>query len=278
MKRAILCCSVALLLATGTLACAGAAQAMTSEGVTVPDVDFTAGTGNHTVDITIAAGSPVVGSADQLAVSVDESVVVGVTTAGVGGSCSSSWICEPGSSGWRAGTIQLTVSTAKASPCTGSGALYNCFRFPLVLQIVGDGMPTEVSGSVLIISAAPPTKAPTTAPPTTKASQSSSVKVAKQATTTKQAVHGTPIVSTVPSASSQSASPVVSASPASVATSASAGGTAVEVSRLPVVVDAADAKPASSSRWVYGGVGVAVVLVLLSTAFAVRRRVSRAPE
>jgi hypothetical protein len=114
---------VIVLVVAGGLSVGGVSQAQTIDGVTVPNAMLTAGTGNQVVDITISAGSPVIGSADQLVPATEEGYAVGISAAGAGGSCtafsSASWSCEPGGSGWRAGSIQLTISTAKATPCCG---------------------------------------------------------------------------------------------------------------------------------------------------------------
>ena len=277
-------CAVLLLVVAGGLAGGGVAQAETVDGVTVPDVQLTAGTGDQIVDITISAGSPVVGSADQLAPSTEAGYAVGITAAGAGGSCTSfasaAWSCEPGSSGWRAGSIQLTISTAKATSC--------CSSLPFTLQIVGAGLPVDVDGSISIHAPfASPSAAPagvaTTAAAKTERSQPESAPTSAQMTkqtTTQPIQQVSPVSASSQSVASASASTsrstaAAATKPVSPSTSAAAGRAASAAPSVPSLVDAADAKSsASSSPWILGG--VAGVLILLAGAFAGwRRRVSR---
>lgn len=278
MKSAMLRYAVISMLAVGALSFTGNAQAVSGDGVNIPEADLIAGTGNQIVDITIGAGSPVVGSADELDLSIDDTYVIGVTAAGAGGSCSD-WTCEPGSSGWRAGTIQLTVSTAKVTPCTGSGVLYNCERAPVELQILGGGMPVIVTGSILITAATQPTQAPTTKPtktasPKTRPSQPSNTGGVNQATA-KQSGQDALSSSTAAAAPSQSASSAVAAATpsASAAIGASFGGTGNESPGSLTVADASSSRPDSPTPWIFGGAAIAVVL--LGAAFVGWRWASR---
>jgi hypothetical protein len=260
---------VILLVAAGGLTVAGVSQAATVDGVTVPDAVLTAGTGNQVIDMTISAGSPVVGSAYQLAPSTEGGYAVGITAAGAGGSCTAftdaSWSCVPGSSGWRAGSIQLTISTVKATPC--------CETLPLQLDIVGDGLPIDVDGSIFINAAAAPTSAPPAAPPTTAASKTEQSRPASAPATTSTAKQAgqqgsSAAASSHPAASPSPSKPTATATSAlaSPTSSAMASGATSSAPKLPAVVDAADARSSSSSPWILGGVAGAVVL--LAGAFA----------
>ena len=202
MKAKLMRCAMILLVAAGGTAVGGVSQAATVDGVTVPDAVLTAGTGNQIVDIAISAGSQVIGSADQLVPATEDGFAVGITAAGAGGSCtafsSASWSCEPGGSGWRAGSIQLTISTAKAAPCCGS--------LPFSLQIVGAGTPVDVDGSIFINAAVPPTtappvKAPTTAASTTKRSRPASATASTQTTNQSGQQGVVPVATATPSPS-----------------------------------------------------------------------------
>jgi len=266
MRAGFIRCAVVLLTAAAGSIFGGVAQAETVDGVTVPRADLTAGTGNQVVDITISAGSPVVGSADQLALSTEDGYAVGITAAGAGGACTSigsaAWSCEPTGSGWRAGAIQLTISTAKAMSCCGS--------LPLALQIIGAGTPIDVYGSIFI-GAAPPTTAPT--PVVTKTKRPQPTSAPSTTRTTQQADQRTSSPSATPKPSA-SASPSGSATPTgtgSVSSSPDASAAAVSsAASLPAVVDAADARSSSSSTWIFGGVAIAVLL--LAAAFMEWRR------
>jgi hypothetical protein len=260
MKPRLMRCVVIALVSAGGPAIGGVSQAATVDGVTVPNAVLTAGTGNRVVDITISAGSPVVGSADQLAPATEDGYAVGITAAGAGGVCtafsSASWSCEPGASGWRAGSIQLTISTAKSTACCGT--------LPLTLQIIGAGSPVDVDGSILIAAApsasAPPAKAPTTAPKT-QSPRSSNAPATKQPA--KQADQQVSPVATALRPTASTPRPTATA-----ATESSSPSTAVTVSGAaasaapshPNAVDAADAS-SSSSPWILGGVALAVILL-----------------
>jgi hypothetical protein len=281
MRAKALRCAAILLVVAGGMTAGGVAQAETVDGVTVPNAVLTAGTGNQVVDITISAGSPVVGSSFQLTPDTEDGYAVGISAAGVGGSCtefsSASWSCEPTGSGWHAGSIRLTISTAEATPCCGT--------LPLSLQIVGDGTPIDVYGSIAIDAApqtsAPTTKAPTKAP-TTVATKTERSEPTSAPATTKSADQAAQQASSAATTSSPAASPSKSAAVAagasvapSTSASATAAGTVSSAANLPATVDAADAKSSSSSPWILGGVAVVVVL-LAAGAFAGRRvRASR---
>jgi hypothetical protein len=274
VKSMVLRHAVIPLVAVSALAFAGTAQAVTNDGVTVPEARLTVGTGNQVLDVAIEADSPVVGSTDQLTFSVDETYVVGISAAGVGGSCAD-WTCEPGGSGWRAGAVQLTVSTAKATPCRDNGGVQVCTLAPLVLEIyseVAPAPPVGVAGNISITAAAQPSKAPTTAPPKTQSSQPVSDDGAGQATAKQSGKAAPPLPTRAAGPSGAAATTTFSHSGYAV-TSAPAGRTASEASGHPAVVDAGDASPGSTSPWVFGGVAAAVILC--AAAFAGWRAASR---
>ena len=269
MKARVLRYVVIPLIAVGGLTGGGVAEAETVDGVTVPNAVLTAGTGNQVVDITISPGSPVIGSEDQLAPSTEDGYAVGITAAGAGGVCtafsSASWSCEPGGSGWRAGSIQLTISTAKATPCCGT--------LPLALQIIGAGSPVDVYGSIFINAAAPsaaPTHTPTAVASKPAPTRAATAPAATQ--TTKRAVQ-------VASPGATTSHPVASASPSrSMAAAATAtvspstmvtGGGAALATLGSSATDVADTRSSTSPLWILGG--VAMVAVFLVGAFAGRR-------
>lgn len=273
MKSVLRRYAVVSLLAVGVPAFAGTAQAVTTDGVTIPDVTLTAGSGNHVVDITIAADSPVVGSNDQLVFVIDESYVAGLSAADVGGGCDG-LTCEPAGSGWRAGTIQLTVSTADAKPCSLAGGVSVCSSATLALEIwsgAAPAPPVNVAGNIVFTGSAQPTKAaaPSKAAspqsPKTESAQSTNTDPTKQATTKPSGQATSP-------GPSHAASTAATSSPTPATVSASAGSTAAKTPGRLTVDDVADSRPASSAPWILGGVAA---VILLAAAFTGWRLVSR---
>ena len=258
-------------LALGWLAVSGtAAHAQTNDGVTVPSPWLTAGTGNQTVDITVS-GSPVVGSAAQISVTTDGGgPVLGVSGAGAGGNCAAQnsgvWFCEP-STVWRAGAITVTVSTAKADSCTGSGASLTCDRTPLTVQITGLGTPADVDGSISI-SPAQPVAPPTTSAPESRPSTAPSVATVHTTGNTAPTQPSTSAPASEPASKSAVAVPAavaVAASPSHspVASASEAPATASAAA----AVEASDTSPSSSDGLLLG-VLIAAVVVLLAAALA----------
>jgi hypothetical protein len=260
--------AVVALVTVGWLGIGSAAQADTVDGVTVPHADLTQGTGTQTVDVTISSGSLVVGRSVQVVVSTT-SVATGISASGAGGTCSGSsggWICVPSGSVWRAGVIQLYVSTATAMPCCGSD--------PLSVQIVGDGMPIDVYGSIHVgaplVTSAPTTSAPkprpTTAAPTTAARASTHSAATVEASTTS----ASPSASATHTSARPSASPTVKAV---VTTSPPA-----TVSSAPAVADTADASSSSAGTTVAEFLAAALLLGAVAGAWIWRSKRRRDPD
>lgn len=177
-----------------------------------------------------------------------------VTAGSTGGSCSGSanyWYCDPGSSGWQQGAIDLQISTQKATSCSGSGVNEQCSAASIGVTMFGDNFSVlgSTSGSIQI-------KATQTASaPSSPAADKSSA---------PSAGHTQAVV-----AAKSSAKASVSASP-SAATGAPTAAVAADVtsvsaeSSAPVVLDAAKtAKSSSTSHVVAGGIPVAILVLVL---------------
>lgn len=163
--------AAAASVATAPLAFAGGGNAFTA-----PSVQLTQGTGTQTVDISISAGSPLVGdSADGIEVSAMESSGMswfqGVSGGSSGGSCSAdgsrSWQCTPGPSGWQAGHLTVSISTAKANCTAASGVTQSVCQIDTytaqTIVFSGNTPQTWRTGGTVEIIAKPSTSATHTA-------------------------------------------------------------------------------------------------------------------
>ena len=269
------------LVAAAWVAVGGVVHADTDYGVTVPNATFTAGTGTQTLDITIASDSRVVGSEDQVGVSSVAGLVTGISAADAGGTCSGSsgaWTCEPSSSTWRAGEIQVYVSTATATCASSTEA---CGREPLTADVDGAGPPIEITGSIFISAAPSPSPTPTTpaAQPSTAAPTYAPTTSASTQSAAKQPVAETASKPPAPASASASpsnapptsTSPTPSASPTTQSASASTTKAAVAAASSPPsgVVDLADTSTSSTMAVV--GVAIAFLLVGATSSAWIRR-------
>jgi len=254
--------AVAVLTAAVWPWTAGPASADTDNGISVPDVVFTQGSGDQTVDVTIASNSPVVGFGATISVRASSPYIVRVSGSSVGASCadaSGTWTCD--ADDLRAGAIQVTVSTATPD-CSSSGLCLS----PLVAVVEGPGgWPTQ--GSVEIKAkqppAAPPTsKAPSTVVPvrTSSAPVPASTPPAPRATRSKSA-------SPTAAATAEPSTPVASAMLVS--------AVAAAPSPSPVEVVAVAGAGASSGEHIAEIVIPCVVLLLAAGFFAWRAAVAR---
>jgi hypothetical protein len=241
---------------------ADSAQADTNNGIGVPDVVFAQGTGDHTVDITIASSSPAVGSGATIEVYASSPYVVGVSGSSVGANCSASsgtWTCNANND-LRAGVIQVTISTATAD-CNSSLVCQS----PLMAKVEGPGG-WLAQGSVEIKTTQPPV-----APPTSKAPTTSSAPTTVAPVQTSVAPVASPHVSAPAGAVSKPASPTASTveSSASVASAPLVSVVAATPSAL-ALTPVADAHTTSSTKRV-AEVVIPFVVLLLAAGFLVRR-------
>ncbi len=100
---------------------AGQARADPMDGLNVADVSVTAGSGAHAQTVTIAAGSPIVGSTDAIFVdgTLNKNFVTAVSAgASTQASCApglaNNWVCKPSAHGWGAGTLTITINVPQA--------------------------------------------------------------------------------------------------------------------------------------------------------------------
>ena len=250
--------AVAVLTAAVWPWTAGPASADTDNGISVPDVVFTQGSGDQTVDVTIASNSPVVGFGATISVRASSPYIVRVSGSSVGASCadaSGTWTCD--ADDLRAGAIQVTVSTATPD-CSSSGLCLS----PLVAVVEGPGgWPTQ--GSVEIKAKQPPAAPPTsTVVPvrTSSAPVPASTPPAPRATRSKSA-------SPTAAATAEPSTPVASAMLVS--------AVAAAPSSSPVEVVAVAGAGASSGEHIAEIVIPCVVLLLAAGFFAWRAAVAR---
>lgn len=245
----------------------GAAQADTADGLSVPDVVFSQGSGDQTVDITIGSGFPDVGFGASIDVYASSPYIVAVSGSSVGATCSGSgtWTCS--ADDLRTGVIRVTVSTA-STDCNSEGVCAT----PLMAKVEGPGG-WLVMGSVKIKPkqpvAPPKTSAPAEAVPIRTSARPTAAPRTSERTVAAKASRNTPPAEPSPSAASASA------------TSASAAASAPSA---PALAPAADARPRPAGNRI-AEIAVPCAVVLLAAGFVLgrivvlrRRRAASAAE
>lgn len=258
---------------------ADAAQAATAKGITVPDVVFAQGSGEHAVDITIASTSAVVKSADTIEVYASSPYIVAVSGTAVGATCTDSsgtWACH--ASAWKAGAIRVTVGTS-AADCAAFGVC----KSPLEAHVEGSAG-WLVQGSVEITPKPPVSQSPSpvqSVPSTAAAAVSSSASIrASSSGSAAPSASTDPNSASIPAPSDSATEPSATASDTALASGIAAGPGAPPAARV------AGAHATSSS-----GAGAAFVLLacaalLVAGGFVAwgmiaagrRRRAALAPE
>ena len=212
------------LVAAGSLCLAGGmAAAGSAGGVSAPDSTFQQGSGIQRIDITV--GGSAVGTMETLVLGQYDGShlhwLVGVSAdQATGATCGydvGQWQCAPGRSGWRAGLLQVAVSTDEAMDCGGAdgfgdggyggggyggggggGTSDQCADTLSVQSIPGgsthgngppSGQPFTISAAVVILPEFGPTRQPT-GPTSTASDQAREVRstaVRKAASSTASA-------------------------------------------------------------------------------------------
>jgi len=249
-----------------SVAVAPLASADTGTGVSVSSVLLTQGTGTHAVsNIIISAGSSLIGLTDSVEVTARQSPGMswfqGVSAGGsTGASCSAessvAWACTPGSSGWRAGDLIVSVSTAKANCTAASSTSQSVCQLDTIgiyaVDVPGPGSDAQTWASGAEVEITARSAAPTTHPVTAHSSP---------ATRTVAAAKPSPAAS-----HSVSRSPSPSPSPSTEVPAATALTSTLERSSAPAAIDAVNTAATSSTAHTLE-VAVPFVIVVLVVAF-----------